>query len=198
MQRCPWPEDNPQMIAYHDLEWGNPVHDDQKLFEFLILDCFQAGLSWAIILKKREAFREVFDGFDLQKVAAFGEERIEQALQNPAIVRNRQKINAAVQNARAVLRIQQEFGSFDRYLWQFTDGLTLLNRWKTLQEVPAASLESERMSKDLRQRGLSFVGPTICYAVMQSTGMVNDHLVECFRYAQIAAWAEGGKAAGEA
>ena len=170
------------MIRYHDEEWGVPVHDDGKLFEFLILEGAQAGLSWETILNKRENYRAAMDGFDAQQVARYGKKKIAQLLKNPGIVRNRLKIASAVQNARALLQVQKEFGSFDRYIWQFVGGKPRINRWKSLKQLPAKTSESDAMSKDLKKRGFNFVGSTICYAFMQATGMVNDHAVNCFRY----------------
>jgi DNA-3-methyladenine glycosylase I len=183
--RCAWAGTEPLYVAYHDQEWGVPVHDDRLLFEFLVLEGAQAGLSWATILRKRQNYRQAFDGFDPLKVAQYGDEKIAALLNDPGIVRNRLKVNAAVQNARAFLKVQEEFGSFDAYIWQFTDGKPRLNIWKTIQEIPAETAESRRMSKDLIQRGFRFVGPTICYAHMQATGMVNDHTMDCFRYNEI-------------
>jgi DNA-3-methyladenine glycosylase I len=171
--------------AYHDREWGVPVHDDRRWFEFLILEGAQAGLSWDTILKKREHYRRAFAGFDPRKVARFGSKQVRALMRNPGIVRNRLKIGAAVSNAREFLAVQREFGSFDRYIWQFVGGRPLRNRRRTMREVPASSAESDAMSQDLRQRGFRFVGSTICYALMQATGLVNDHLVSCFRYRQI-------------
>jgi DNA-3-methyladenine glycosylase I len=173
------------MQAYHDLEWGVPVHDDVRLFELLILEGAQAGLSWETILRKREGYREAFAGFDPAAVAAFDGTRVEQLLGNPAIVRNRQKIGAAVGNARALLEVQAAHGSFDAYIWQFTGGTTIRNAWRSLPEIPASTDESAAMSRDLKERGFRFVGPTICYAFMQATGMVNDHTVACFRYNEL-------------
>jgi DNA-3-methyladenine glycosylase I len=170
------------MIRYHDEEWGVPLHDDRALFEFLILEGAQAGLSWKTILQKRENYRKAFDQFDAAKVARYSDARIAKLLANPGIVRNRLKIRAAVQNAKAFLAVQREFGSFDAYIWQFTDGRTKRNRWRTPAQVPAKTEESDRMSKDLTKRGFKFVGSTICYAFMQATGMVNDHAVNCCRY----------------
>jgi DNA-3-methyladenine glycosylase I len=170
------------MRSYHDQEWGVPLHDDNALFEFLILEGAQAGLSWATILKKRPAYRVAFDGFDPRQVARYGEEKIAELLANPGIVRNRLKIAAAVRNARACLAVQEEFGSFDAYVWRFTGGRPIVNRRRRMQDVPARTAESDAMSKDLLKRGFTFVGSTICYAFMQATGMVNDHLVTCFRY----------------
>lgn len=180
--RCEWTGTEPLMIAYHDQEWGVPLHDDQKLFEFLILEGMQAGLSWMTILRKRESFRAAFDGFDPQKVARYDQNKFAELMENTGIIRNRRKIEAAAQNARAFLVIQEEFGSFDTYVWQFVDGKPLVNAWKTINEIPAKTMQSEIMSKELRKRGFNFVGPTICYAHMQATGMVNDHTVDCFRY----------------
>jgi DNA-3-methyladenine glycosylase I len=184
-RRCPWCESGALQRAYHDREWGVPVHDDRRWFEFLILEGAQAGLSWDTILKKREHYRRAFAEFDARKVARFGSKQIRALTRNPGIVRNRLKIAAAISNARAFLAVQREFGSFDRYIWQFVGGRPLRNRRRTLKEVPAATPKSDAMSKDLRQRGFRFVGSTICYALMQATGMVNDHLVSCFRYRQI-------------
>ena len=185
-RRC-WPALNadPAMIAYHDLEWGVPLHDDRKLHEFIVLDAFQAGLSWAIVLKKREAFRESFDNFDPERMARFTARRVETLTRNPAIIRNRLKLKAAVTNARAFLAVQHEFGSFDSFIWQFTGRKTKQNRWKTLKELPARTRESDRMSDALYDRGFKFVGSTICYAFMQAAGMVNDHLVVCDRHAEL-------------
>ncbi len=183
--RCPWAGADRLYVAYHDGEWGVPVHDDRTLFEFLILEGAQAGLSWSTILKKRDAYRAAFDGFDPALVAAYGEVKIAELLANPGIVRNRLKINAAARNARAFLAIQAEFGSFDAYVWRFVGGRPRQNAWRTVAELPAETGESQAMSKDLRRRGFTFVGPTICYAFMQAVGMVNDHVVECFRYEEI-------------
>jgi DNA-3-methyladenine glycosylase I len=184
--RCAWAGDDPLYVRYHDREWGVPLRDDRRLFEFLVLEGAQAGLSWITILKKRENYRKAFDGFDPKKVAAFGENKIAAMLADAGIVRNRLKISAAVRNAHTFLEIQGEFGSFDAYLWRFVDGRPKQNRWKVLTEVPAETGESRALSKDLIRRGCSFVGPTICYAFMQAVGMVNDHLVNCFRYEEIA------------
>ncbi|MBN1359105.1 MAG: DNA-3-methyladenine glycosylase I [Sedimentisphaerales bacterium] len=181
-RRCGWPGDNELMIAYHDTEWGVPAHDDRKLFELLLLDNAQAGLSWQTVLNKRENYREAFDNFEPAKVARYEKRKIVALLANPGIIRNRLKVEAAVTNARAVLEVQQEFGSFDVYLWQFVNGRTIRNRWKALQEIPATSAESDALSKDLKRRGFKFVGSTICYAFMQSAGLVSDHLTHCFRY----------------
>jgi DNA-3-methyladenine glycosylase I len=173
------------MIRYHDEEWGVPVHDDRKLFEFMVLDAFQAGLSWSTILNKREHFREAFDNFAPEVIAAYGEGKIESLLKDPGIIRNKLKVRATVSNAQAFLRIQKEFDSFDTYIWQFTGGKPLVNRWERLEQIPASSAESDAMSKDLKKRGFKFVGTTICYAFMQAAGMVNDHLVHCFRYKEL-------------
>ena len=182
LTRCEWTGSDPLMVEYHDLEWGVPLHDDQKLFEFLILEGMQAGLSWMTILRKRENFREAFAGFDPRKVAQFDEQMIEKLMANSGIIRNRQKIEAAVRNAKSFLLIQKEFGSFDAYIWRFVDGKPQVNSWKKINEIPAQTERSEAMSKDLKKRGFNFVGPTICYAHMQATGMVNDHTMDCFRY----------------
>lgn len=185
--RCAWAESgNERYVRYHDTEWGVPLHDDRKLFEFLILEGAQAGLSWATILNKRESYREAFESFDPGKVARFNPKKIESLLKNPGIVRNRLKVEAAVGNARRFLDIQQELGSFDRYMWQFVGGKPIQNRWKTMKEIPATSPESEALSKDLKKRGFRFVGSTIIYAHMQAVGMVNDHVVSCFRHRECA------------
>ncbi|MBK5298482.1 MAG: DNA-3-methyladenine glycosylase I [Vicinamibacteria bacterium] len=183
--RCPWCGTDPLYLAYHDDEWGVPSHDDRHLFEMLILEGAQAGLSWITILRKREAYRAAFAEFDPVTVARFSQARVERLLQNPGIIRNRLKVEGTVRNARACLETQQAFGSFDRYIWQFVGGAPIVNRPKTLKDVPAQTAESDAMSHGLRARGFTFVGPTICYAFMQATGMVNDHLVGCFRYKQI-------------
>lgn len=185
-QRCEWTGSDPLYVEYHDREWGVPVHDDRKLFEFLILEGAQAGLSWITILRKRENYRLAFDDFDPEKVALYGEDKIAELLDNPGIVRNRLKIRSAVGNAQAFLRVQDEYGSFDRYIWQFVDGQAIQNTWRNLAEIPAKTPQAEAMSKDLIRRGFKFVGPTICYAHMQATGMVNDHVVDCFRYQELA------------
>jgi DNA-3-methyladenine glycosylase I len=183
INRCGWAgSDNPLMLEYHDREWGVPVHDDRKHFEFLVLEAAQAGLSWAIVLRKREGYRRAFSQFDPQKVARYTPARIQKLVADPSIVRNRMKIEASVRNARAFLAIQDEFGSFDAYCWRFVDGRPRLNRWEAMSEIPATSPESDAFSKDLKRRGFSFVGSTIIYAHMQAVGMVNDHLVGCFRY----------------
>ena len=183
-QRCPWAT-NELSIPYHDEEWGVPVHDDRLLFEFLVLEGAQAGLSWNTILKKRARYRVVFDSFDAKKVARYGEQKVKQLLADPGIVRNRLKIAAAIHNAKAFLAVQEEFGGFDAYIWPFVGGRPKVNAWRSVKEVPARTLESDAMSKDLQRRGFKFVGSTICYAFMQAVGMVNDHLVDCFRYRQI-------------
>ena len=175
------------MIVYHDEEWGVPLHDDRKLFEFLVLDAFQAGLSWRTILHKRDNFRLAFDGFDAKLIARYKTRKIGQLLENAGIVRNRMKIEAAVGNANAFLRVQSEYGSFDSYIWQFVGGQPKQNRWRSLKRLPANTPDSDRMSKDLKERGFKFVGTTICYAFMQAAGMVNDHLVKCFRYEEVRA-----------
>lgn len=182
--RCGWAS-TPLSIAYHDQEWGVPVHDDRTLFEMLVLEGAQAGLSWLTILAKREAYRAAFDFFDPELVARYDDRKVVQLLANPGIVRNRQKIEAAIQNARAFLAVQKEFGSFDAYVWRFVDGRPKRNAWRRLEELPSSTPESEALSQDLRRRGFRFVGPTICYAFMQAVGMVNDHLVDCFRYREL-------------
>lgn len=179
---CPWPADDPLMNAYHDKEWGVPLYDDRKLFEFLILEGMQAGLSWRTILHKRENFRRAFDGFDPKKVARYTTAKKARLMQDAGIIRNRLKIEAAVTNARAFLAIQEKEGSFRKYIWQFTDGKPIVNRWKTLKNLPATSPESDAMSLSLKERGFRFVGSTVCYAHMQATGMVNDHLITCHRH----------------
>ncbi len=179
--RCEWAGADPRMIAYHDEEWGVPVHDDRRLFEFLILEGAQAGLSWSTILNKRAAYRAAFDGFDPAQVAGYDAAKIAALLADPGIVRNRLKINGAVKNAQAFLRVQAEFGSFDRYVWRFVGGAPRQNAWPSLREVPARTPESDALSRDLKKRGFTFVGSTICYAFMQAVGLVNDHVVGCFR-----------------
>jgi len=183
--RCPWPSDNPLMIAYHDTEWGVPVHDDRKWFEFIVLDMFQAGLSWSTILNKRENFRKAFDNFEPEKIARYNQRKVAKLLNDAGIIRNRLKIAATITNAKAFLAVQKEFGSFDNYIWKFVDGKPRQNRWKTLRQIPAKTAESDAMSKELKARGFSFVGSTICYAFMQAAGMVNDHAVTCFRHGEI-------------
>jgi len=186
MQRCPWAKTEFN-IPYHDTEWGVPVHDDRLLFEFLILEGAQAGLSWETILKKRQAYRAAFDDFDPAVVARYGDRKAKALLADPGIIRNRLKIAAAVKNAQAFLAVQQEFATFDAYVWQFVDGAPQQNAWKALPQVPASTAESDALSKDLKRRGFKFVGSTICYAFMQAVGMVNDHLVGCFRHAELKA-----------
>lgn len=183
--RCEWSISDPLYIQYHDEEWGVPLHDEQKLFEFLVLEGMQAGLSWLTILRKRENFRKAFDNFDVNQVARYNERKIAKLLDDAGIIRNRQKILATIGNARAFLEVQDEFGSFDQYIWGFVNGKPVVNQWTTLQEIPAKTPLSETISKDLLQRGFRFVGPTIVYAHMQATGMVNDHLVTCHRYRQV-------------
>jgi len=185
--RCGWTTTDPVYIAYHDEEWGVPLHDDQRLFELLILEGAQAGLSWITILKKRDNYRRAFDRFDMHKIANYDDAKVQTLLADPGIVRNRLKIAAAISNAKACLAIQKEFGSLDAYLWQFVGGKPKQNMWRTLKEIPPKSAESDAMSKDLLKRGCKFVGSTICYAFMQSTGMVNDHVTECFRYREVTA-----------
>lgn len=185
-KRCEWVgKDNPLLIRYHDREWGVPVHDDVKHFEFLVLEGAQAGLNWSIILKKREGYRRSFSDFDPAKVARYSDKRIEKLTLDSGIIRNRLKIQSAVKNAKAFLAIQKEFGSFDAYAWQFVGGRPKRNRWKSVREIPATSPESDSFSKDLNRRGLTFVGPTVVYAHMQAVGMVNDHTIDCFRYREI-------------
>lgn len=184
--RCPWPGNDPQMTAYHDCEWGTPLHDDRRLYEFLVLDAFQAGLSWSTILKKRDNFHKAFDKFDFRKIARYDSKKVAKLLADPGIIRNRLKIAATITNAKAFLAIQKEFGSFDRYIWQFVDYNPIQNNWASLKQIPAKTAQSDDMSKDLKQRGFGFVGSTICYAFMQAAGLVNDHLVTCFRYNEVA------------
>ena len=184
--RCGWVTDDPLYIAYHDTEWGVPEHDDRKLFELLILEGAQAGLSWLTILKKRDNYRRAFVDFDARKIAAFDDNKVTGLLANEGIVRNRLKIIATIQNARLFLTVQQEYGSFDAYLWQFIGGKPKLNAWKTLKAIPPRTAESEAMSKALTKQRFKFVGPAICYALMQAAGMVNDHTIDCFRYTEIA------------
>ena len=187
-KRCQWaPASDPLYIEYHDSEWGVPVHDDRLLFEMLILEGAQAGLSWATILKKRQNYRQAFDNFEAQKIARYDDRKVAELLANAGIVRNRLKIAATIKNAKAFLEVQREFGSFDAYIWQFVGGTPKINAWKSLKELPAKTAESDAMSKDLKKRGFTFVGSTICYAFMQATGMVNDHVVDCFRYRQVGA-----------
>jgi DNA-3-methyladenine glycosylase I len=183
--RCKWAGPEQIYLDYHDYEWGVPVYDDRTLFEFLILEGAQAGLSWITILKKRENYRRAFDNFDPSKIANYDEKKIEELLQDPGIIRNRRKIEGAIDNARAFLKVQEEFGSFSQYIWGFVGGKPRVNHWTSHGEIPAQTSESQAMSRDLRKRGFKFVGPTICYAFMQAVGMVNDHTVDCFRYEEI-------------
>ena len=183
--RCPWPGDNPLYVDYHDNEWGVPVHGDRKLFEALILDGMQAGLSWITILRNRGNLRKAFDNFDPKKVARYDKRKVKELLKNEGIIRNRMKIEAAIQNANAFLTVQKEFGSFDEYIWQFVGGIPKINRWKSLKQVPPKTHESDAMSEDMKERGFKFVGSTICYAFMQACGLVNDHLISCFRYKEV-------------
>ena len=180
--RCEWAGSDPLYVAYHDEEWGAPVHDDRKLFEMLCLEGAQAGLAWITILRKRENYRAAFDGFDPVKVAGYGDEKVAALLADPGIVRNRLKVNAFIRNARAFLTVQAEYGSFDAYIWRFVGGAPIVNHWHSLSELPAQTPEAQAMSKDLKHRGFTFVGPTICYAFMQACGLVNDHVVTCFRH----------------
>lgn len=190
--RCGWAGNDPQMIAYHDAEWGTPVHDDRLHFEFLVLEGAQAGLSWSTILHKRDAYRRAFEGFDPVVVAAYDEARVAALLADPGIVRNRLKVQSAVRNARAFLAVQEEFGSFDAYIWSFVGGRPIVNAWESLRQLPAETAESRALSKDLKRRGFSFVGPTIMYAHMQAIGLVNDHLISCFRYDELRQGTPGG------
>ncbi len=185
INRCGWSISDPLMIDYHDNEWGVPVHDDFKHFEMIVLDGAQAGLSWQTVLKKREAYREAFDNFDFRKVARYDDKKIKELLNNPGIIRNRLKVSSAIKNATALLEVRKEFGTFDKYIWQFVDHSTIHNTWKSLKELPAKTSESDMMSKDMKKRGFNFVGSTICYAYMQAAGMVNDHTIGCFRHREI-------------
>ena len=186
MKRCEWaPVDNPAYLAYHDQEWGVPVHDDRRLFEMLVLEGAQAGLSWSTILNKREDYRRAFGGFEPAKVARYDARKVDRLLADPSIVRNRLKVESTVANARAVLDVQEEDGSLDSYLWSFVDGAPRVSEFRTLSEIPAETTESKAMSKDLKRRGFRFVGPTVCYAFMQACGLVNDHVLDCFRYRQV-------------
>ncbi len=187
MNRCAWANSSQLEQSYHDTEWGVPLHDDARLFEFLVLEGAQAGLSWSTILRKREGYRRAFAGFVPEAVACFDDDKARELLANPDIIRNRLKVASAIKNAKAFLKVKQEFGTFDGYLWSFVNNRPILNSWQTLSEVPCSSKESEAMSRDLKKRGFSFVGPTICYAFMQAVGMVNDHTVDCFRWSEIAA-----------
>ena len=183
--RCTWVSKNPLMIEYHDREWGQPLRDDRKLFEYLVLDAFQAGLSWETIINKRENFRRAFNDFDPEQIALWTDERIEELLLDAGIIRNRLKVQKTRSNARAFLAVQKEFGSFSDYIWSFTEGKTIVNKLRTLKEMPVSSEISDAMSRDLKKRGFSFVGTTICYAFMQAAGLVNDHLMDCFRYEEV-------------
>ncbi len=185
INRCPWPGNDPLYVRYHDDEWGVPVYDNQDLFAKLILDGAQAGLSWITILRKREAYDQAFDGFDPEKIARYDDVKFEELMGNAGIVRNRQKISATIKNAQAFLQLQDELGSFSDYLWSFVGGAPRVNHWRTLNQLPAQTAASQAMSKALKKRGFSFVGPTICYAFMQAVGMVNDHLIDCFRYNEV-------------
>jgi DNA-3-methyladenine glycosylase I len=183
--RCEWAGADPLMVEYHDREWGTPVHDDRTLFEFLILEGAQAGLSWSTVLKKRERYRQVFDNFAAAKVAGYTEKKTAKLLTDPGIIRNRLKVASAVRNAKAFLTVQEELGSFDAFIWQFVGGVPKVNRWRSLKQIPAQAAESDAMSRELKRRGFNFVGSTICYAFMQAVGMVNDHTVDCFRYQEL-------------
>ncbi|HTU37611.1 MAG TPA: DNA-3-methyladenine glycosylase I [Acidimicrobiales bacterium] len=185
LRRCDWAGNDPEMVTYHDTEWGVPVHDDDAHFEFLVLEGAQAGLSWSTILKRRGGYRKAFAEFEAAKVARFTPARIEKLLLDPGIIRNRAKVEATVRNAKAFLAVQEEFGSFDAYVWGFVGGRPIVNRWRRIDQLPATSAESDALSKDLKRRGFGFVGPTIVYAHLQATGLVNDHLVGCFRYAEL-------------
>ncbi len=186
LQRCEWCGQDPLYISYHDHEWGIPVHDENRHFEFLMLESAQAGLSWITVLRKRENYRKAFDGFNPGKIAGYNDSKIAELLQNPGLIRNRMKIGSAVNNARKFLKVSEEFGSFDRYIWQFVDGKTIVNHFNTLKEIPASTPLSDKISKDMKERGFTFIGTTIMYAHIQAIGMVNDHLVSCFRHAQLA------------
>lgn len=185
-QRCDWAKGDPLLMEYHDHQWGVPVHDDRKLFEMLILEGVQAGLSWLTVLKRRDNYREAFDRFDPVKIANYDEKKIAALLQDASIIRNKLKVNAAVTNARCFLKVQEEYGTFSDYIWQFVGGKPIINHWKDRDEVPVTTPESDQMSKDLKKKGFKFVGSTICYAYMQATGMVNDHTVDCFRHKELA------------
>jgi DNA-3-methyladenine glycosylase I len=185
MKRCDWANGNELLKSYHDNEWGMEIHDDRSLFEFLVLEGAQAGLSWSTILRKREGYRKAFDNFDARKISKYSENTVSQLLTNSEIIRNRLKINATITNARAFLQVQKEFRSFDNYIWQFGNGRPVQNTWKRLTDIPSSTPESDAMSKDLIKRGFKFVGTTICYAFMQAVGMVNDHVVDCFRYEEL-------------
>jgi DNA-3-methyladenine glycosylase I len=183
--RCAWSTNDPLYIKYHDKEWGKPLHNDRKLFEFLVLEGAQAGLNWLMVLKKRENYRKAFDNFEPEIIAGYNKRKINSLLKNEGIIRNKIKINSAIQNANAFLKVKDEFGSFNKYIWQFTDGKTIQNSWDNIKKVPATSPVSDLMSKDLKKRGFNFVGSTICYAFMQATGIVNDHTKDCFRYKEL-------------
>ncbi len=185
IKRCGWPGNDALMQEYHDTEWGNPVHNDRKHYEFLLLDGFQAGLSWQTILRKRKNFKKAFDNFDYKKIAKYGKAKKNELMKDEGIIRNKLKIESAVTNAIAFMDVQKEFGSFDKYIWQFTGSKTIHNKRKSMKDIPATSPESDAMSKDLKKRGFRFVGSTICYAYMQAAGMVNDHMVDCFRYKEV-------------
>lgn len=185
MTRCEWPGDDSNYIKYHDEEWGIPVHDDQTLFEFLILEGAQAGLSWITILRRREGYRKAFANFDPKKVVKFDESKVQELLQDEGIIRNKLKVRSAIKNARVFIEIQKEFGSFDNYLWGFVDGKQVVNKFQNMSDVPASTPLSDEISKDLKKRGMSFVGSTIIYAYLQATGLVNDHVVDCFRYSEV-------------
>jgi len=185
VNRCAWAGSDPEMISYHDLEWGTPIHDDRLLFEFLILEGAQAGLSWSTILRKRDNYRKTFNNFDAKKIANYNENLIEELLTNEGIIRNRQKIEAVISNAKVFLKIKEEYGSFDKFIWNFVNHKPIINKFKDLSELPSKTEISEQMSKELKKKGFKFVGPTICYAFMQAVGMVNDHVMDCFRYNEI-------------
>lgn len=185
MQKCPWSQNHPLLEEYHDREWGTPIHDDRKHFEFFVMDLFQAGLSWLTILKKREGFRNAFDGFDFRKIALYDEEKIRELLTDEKIIRNKLKIRATIYNAQKFLEVIEEYGSFDAYIWKFTGGVTIHNSWTDEKELPASTELSDLLSRDLKERGFKFVGSTIIYAYMQAAGMVNDHITSCFRYTEL-------------
>ena len=185
LQRCNWTQNDVAMNRYHDTEWGVAVHDDRKLFEFILIDTFQAGLSWKTILHKRENFREVFDDFDFEKIALYKEDKFSELMNNKEIIRNKLKIKSTISNAKHFIEIREKYGSFDKFIWKFVNGKTIKNKWKTMQEIPATSNESNAMSKELKKLGFKFVGSTICYAFMQAAGMVNNHLITCFRYNEV-------------
>ena len=184
MKRCPWPS-SPEMIEYHDQEWGVPIHNDRKIFEFLVLESMQAGLSWQIVLKKRENFRKAYDNFDPTKIAKYTQKDVKRLLADPGIIRNKAKILATINNARCFLEVQKEFGSFDKYIWRFVDGRPIKNKFRRLSQIPAKTKDSDTLAADLKKRGFKFLGSTVCYAHMQATGLVNDHLIDCFRYNEV-------------